>query len=204
IPISKAQIFTTYQDGQTAMKLHIVQGERELVQDCRSLGAFQLNGIPPMKAGLAKIEVTFTLDADGLLTVTAREKSSGTSEELQVKPGYDLSTSDMKEMIYDAYEHASDDLLNRQLKQAQIRARQDLESMTIILRDETDLELVRVLQVQVDQAMQLLQTGSRDDIDAAMKSLDLVFTPLLEKRLNQLFEKTVVGRKISDLSVTKD
>lgn len=204
IPISKAQVFTTYQDGQTAMKLHIVQGERELVQDCRSLGAFQLNGIPSMKAGLAKIEVTFALDADGLLTVTAREKSSGASQELQVKPGYDLSTSDMKEMIYDAYEHASDDLLNRQQKQAQIRARQDLERMTTILRDETDLELASVLQMQVDQATQLLQTGSRDDIDAAMKSLDLAFTPLLEKRLNQLFKKTVVGRKISDLSITKD
>lgn len=204
IPISKAQVFTTYQDGQTAMNLHIVQGERELVQDCRSLGAFQLNGIPSMKAGLAKIEVIFTLDADGLLTVTAREKSSGNSQELQVKPGYHLSMDEMKEMIYDAYQNASDDLENRQLKQAQIRARQDLDRMTKILLDEQDVSLANALQNQVNQALDLLHTGSRDEIDAAMKSLDLAFTPLLEKRLNQLFEKTVVGKKISDISVTKD
>lgn len=202
IPIAKAQVFTTYQDGQTAMKIHVVQGEREFVSDCRSLGEFILTGIPPMKAGLAKIQVTFTLDADGLLTVSAVEQSSGVNKTIEVKPSYGLGEAEMRDMLLTAFEYAEEDFAARKLRQTQVSARQDLERMKKILQEEEAEDAivalsnaVRVLEENLEK-----ETMTREKIDEAMKSLDQSFAPIIEKRMNKLFKDVVVGRKISELS----
>lgn len=202
IPIAKAQVFTTYQDGQTAMKIHVVQGEREFVADCRSLGEFILTGIPPMKAGLAKIQVTFTLDADGLLTVSASEQSSGVNKTIEVKPSYGLGEDQMRDMILTAFEHAEEDFSARKLKQTQVSVRQDLERMKKILQEEDHDDTIGSLSKAVYALEETLEreTTTREEIDEAMKSLDQSFAPLIEKRMNKLFKDVVVGRKISELS----
>lgn len=200
IPSAKAQIFTTYQDGQTAIKLHVVQGERELAEDCISLGAFELTGIPPLKAGIPKIEVTFILDADGLLTVSAVEKSTGVNQNIQVKPSYGLKASDLKEIIFDAFEHASDDYSARKLKQAQVRAQQDINRMVKIIEEEDDKKLKETLTQRLNDAQRVVLNGAREEIEGVMKVLEEEFVPLLEKRLNRLFKDMVVGKKISDIS----
>lgn len=126
IPCAMAQDFTTYQDGQTAMALHVVQGERELVADCRSLARFELKGIPPMVAGAAKVRVTFNVDADGLLSVSAQELGSGVQAEIQVKPSYGLSDEQVSHMLQDSFLHASADMVQRALLQARLEAQRIL------------------------------------------------------------------------------
>ena len=122
IPVQLAQDFTTYQDGQTAMAIHVVQGEREMVADCRSLARFELLGIPPMTAGAARIRVTFAVDADGLLTVSAEERTTGVAQRIEVKPSYGLSHDDMADMLYDSLENAEADMTPRLLTEARVEA----------------------------------------------------------------------------------
>ncbi|MBI3196332.1 MAG: Fe-S protein assembly chaperone HscA, partial [Rhodospirillales bacterium] len=126
IPVQLAQDFTTYQDGQTAMAIHVVQGEREMVADCRSLARFELSGIPPMTAGAARIRVSFAVDADGLLAVSAEERTTGVAQRIEVKPSYGLSHEDMADMLYDSLEHAETDVARRLLTEARVEARRSL------------------------------------------------------------------------------
>jgi molecular chaperone HscA len=156
IPTAMAQDFTTYQDGQTALALHVVQGERDLVADCRSLARFELRGIPPMAAGAARIRVTFTVDADGLLTVSAREQGSGVEARVDVKPSYGLSDDDIARMLQDSFSTAGQDMQAR----AQAEARVELDRMVLATRS--------ALQADGD----LLSVEERADLDALIAAAE--------------------------------
>lgn len=158
IPIRKAQNFTTFQDNQTGIVINVVQGERELAEDCRSLGRFILSGIPPMAAGLAKVNVVFALDADGLLTVTAKEEITGIVQKVTVKPTYGLSEDAMKEMILDSHRHAKSDMENRLLHQAKIEAKQLIQAVKQALDSDGDL-LSEVSINQIREAIKLLENA---------------------------------------------
>ncbi len=131
IPVARAQEFTTYQDGQTAMAMHVVQGEREMVDQCRSLARFELRGIPPMTAGAARIRVSFAVDADGLLTVSAREKTTGIEARVEVKPSYGLTEDEMAQMLRDSIDNAREDMEQRLLTEARVEARRGISARAL-------------------------------------------------------------------------
>lgn len=200
IPTAIAQEFTTYQDGQTAMKIHVVQGERELVKDCRSLAEFVLTDIPPMVAGAARIQVTFELDADGVLTVSALEKITDTSQKITVKPSYGLSQDDLERMVKEGFEKGSEDIEKRLLIEAEVEAKQLLHSLRIAINADYDLldkEERELLENKANLLEEALSQENRDVIKAYTKDLSLMSQSFAEKRISRAIQKRLIGHTIN-------
>jgi molecular chaperone HscA len=202
IPVQLGQEFTTYQDGQTAMAIHVVQGEREMVADCRSLARFELSGIPPMTAGAARIRVTFAVDADGLLTVSAQERTTGVVQRIEVKPSYGLSHEDMADMLYASLENAEQDMAQRLLTEARVEARRNLLALDAALAKDGAL-LSPAERGALDEAHRRLETAiggeDRDEINAAAEALEALSKPFAERRMDRGIREALSGLSMSDL-----
>ncbi|MDC9597152.1 Fe-S protein assembly chaperone HscA [Xenorhabdus anantnagensis] len=202
IPIAKAQEFTTFKDGQSAMSIHVVQGERELVNDCRSLARFTLRGIPPLPAGGAHIRVTFQVDADGLLNVSALEKSTGVEASIQVKPSYGLSDQEIAHMLKDSMTNAQEDIQARKLAEQKVEAARVLESLTSALEKDADL-LTQEEQTAIDAAAQVLiesaQGTSPDAIESAIKQLDKQTQEFAARRMDTSIRRALAGHSVDEI-----
>jgi molecular chaperone HscA len=202
IPTARAQDFTTFKDGQTAMAIHVVQGERELVSDCRSLARFELHGIPPMAAGAARIRVTFQVDADGLLSVAAREQTTGVEASITVKPSYGLSDDEIAAMLKDSLEHARDDAMARALKEAQVEARRMIEATEAALREDrhllNDAEAARIV-ASIDKLRETAAGDNRRQINLAMDDLGFETQEFAHRRMNQSINRALAGRKVDEI-----
>lgn len=202
IPVSRTQDFTTARDGQTAMALHVVQGERELVSACRSLARFELRGIPPMVAGAAKIRVTFQVDADGLLSVTARETRSGVEAHVEVKPSYGLSDEEVSRMLEDSLEHAEDDRRARGLREQQVNAERLLETVQAALQADGDL-LSEKERAEVDQQLKQLEQLSRTDDQGAIarqiQKVNQVTHEFASRRMDATVRRAFAGRQLEEI-----
>jgi len=200
IPTAMAQDFTTYQDGQTALALHVVQGERDLVADCRSLARFELRGIPPMAAGAARIRVTFTVDADGLLSVSAKEQGSGVEAHIDVKPSYGLSDADIARMLQESFSTAQQDMQARALAEAQVDADRMILATRSALAADADL-LTPEEQVEIDRLMADLaairQQGDAAQIEAAIKALAAGTENFAAQRMNRGIRQALAGKNIA-------
>lgn len=202
IPTAMAQDFTTYQDGQTALALHVVQGERDLVADCRSLARFELRGIPPMPAGAARIRVTFTVDADGLLTVSAREQVSGVQAQIDVKPSYGLSDDEIARMLREGFATAEQDMQARALAEAQVDADRLVLATRSAMAADPQL-LPEQERVQIEELMAALtqerQGTDAARIEAACKALAQATEAFAARRMNQGIAQALTGKNIQTL-----
>ena len=202
IPVARAQEFTTFKDGQTAMALHVVQGERELVEDCRSLARFELRDIPPMTAGAARIRVTFQVDADGLLSVTAEEQTSGVQAHIEVKPSYGLTDNEIETMLRASMDHARDDMQARRLREQQVEADRVLEALAAALQADGERYLDAAERRAIDAAAEALaQARAGDDeraIRAAIEKLEAASTAYVERRMNANIQKAMTGHAVDD------
>jgi len=202
IPCARAQEFTTFKDGQTALAVHVVQGERELVSECRSLARFELRGIPPMAAGAARIRVTYQVDADGLLSVFARELGSGVEASVVVKPSYGLADNDIARMLEDSFSTAEVDMRARALREAQVEARRLVEATDAALAADAEL-----LDDSERAELDALLTGLRnvagsDDVDAieaATKKLAEGTDEFAARRMNKGIRRALAGRKLDEI-----
>lgn len=201
IPVARQQEFTTYKDGQTAMLIHVVQGERDLVEHCRSLGKFELHGIPPMTAGAARIEVKFQIDADGLLSVTAREATSGVNSQINIKPSYGLSEQDTTRLLTEGFQFAEEDKTLRQLQETKVEAERELEALdqAIVadchLLDAIDLD---ALQRAMQAVREALQTNQLNRIDMAIARLKGHSNNFAAIRMNQHVDAALKGTSLND------
>ncbi len=202
IPVARAQEFTTFKDGQTAMAIHVVQGERELVSQNRSLAQFELRGMPAMVAGAARIRVTFQVDADGLLSVSAQETSTGVAASVQVKPSYGLSDGEIAQMLQDAYAHAQEDMQARALREQQIDLQQLLESLTQALSADADLlssDERRDLEVAMQQARAVCGAQQLTDLKEAIAHLTRLSEPFAARRMDRAVAMALTGQSIDQL-----
>ncbi|MGD8587593.1 MAG: Fe-S protein assembly chaperone HscA [Chromatiales bacterium] len=202
IPVARAQEFTTFKDGQTAMAIHVVQGERELVSDCRSLARFELRGIPPMVAGSARIRVTFAVDADGLLSVAAVEQSSGVQASIEVKPSYGLSDGEIETMLRDSMTYAQEDKQARSLREQQVEADRVIEALEAALAADGERLLNTQERQLVEAALDDLQGVARDTdpdrIKTAIEALEQTCGFYVERRMNQSIQTAMAGHKVNE------
>ncbi|MCU0894007.1 MAG: Hsp70 family protein, partial [Rhodospirillales bacterium] len=202
IPVAKAQEFTTYQDGQAAMAIHVLQGEREMADQCRSLARFELHGIPPMTAGAARIRVTFAVDADGLLTVSAAEQTTGTKQQVAVKPSYGLSEEEMASMLYESMAHAQGDMARRLLAEARVEARRVLLAVASAIEADRDLlaagEGERIGAVMAALA-EAIEGEDRDAIGHRVEDLEKVTRGFAERRMDRGIRQALQGRGVDEV-----
>ena len=202
IPVAKAQEFTTFKDGQTAMAIHVLQGERDLVSECRSLARFELRGIPPMAAGVARIRVTFQVDADGLLSVSAREQTSGVEASVVVKPSYGLSDDQIAAMLKDGFLHADDDMAARKLREARVEAeRMILATRSALLADGSLLDTTERSAVEslIAQAEALAAIDDADIIERATEALARGTEAFAAARMNRGIQQALTGRRVEEV-----
>jgi len=201
IPVARAQDFTTFKDGQTAMSIHALQGERELVSDCRSLGRFALHEIPPMVAGAARIRVTFQVDADGLLSVTAREETTGVESGIEVKPSYGLTDTEIETMLRDSIEHAEGDVTARMLREQQVEAERVLEALDAALADDGDLlnsDERNDIDIAANRLLELSKGNEVRAIKDAIAELDKVATEFVARRMDGSIKKALAGHNVNE------
>lgn len=202
IPVSRAQEFTTFKDGQTAMSVHIVQGERELVDDCRSLARFTLRGIPPMAAGAAHVRVTYQVDADGLLNVTAMEKSTGVQSSIQVKPSYGLTDDEIMQMLKASMDNAKGDIQARLLAEQRVEARRVIESVYSALENDQNLLNDDELSAVKNALISLEQLAVQEDsmaIKQGIKALDQATQEFAARRMDKSIRVALAGQNIKDI-----
>ena len=202
IPTARAQDFTTFKDGQTAMTIHVVQGERELVSDCRSLAKFTLRGIPPMTAGAARIRVTFQVDADGLLSVSAQEQSTGVQAQIEVKPSYGLDDDTITQMLKDSMSNAAEDMAARARAEAVVEAESLTDAVNAALELDSDLlDAEELAQIQQDIAdlQGRLKDGNAEDIRAAVAKLSRNTDNFAAKRMNRNIQRALTGQRVEDI-----
>lgn len=202
IPVARAQEFTTFKDGQTAMAIHVLQGERELVSDCRSLARFELRGIPPMPAGGAHIRVTFQVDADGLLSVTAMEKSTGVSSSIQVKPSYGLSDEQVMTMIQSSMQYAKQDMQSRLLREQQVEAARVHEAVTVAISSDAHLlssTELRDIEATLHQLKTLAEGTDTAAIKAAIEHTNQLTDEFAARRMDNSIRAALQGHKVDEV-----
>jgi molecular chaperone HscA len=202
IPTARAQEFTTFKDGQTAMSIHVVQGERELVDDCRSLARFELRDIPPMVAGAARIRVTFQVDADGLLNVTAEEQTQGVTSSIEIKPSYGLGDREIENMLRDSMEYAAIDRDARRLREEQVEADRVLEALQAALAADGDRLLDAEERSAIDAAAAVLAERRKGSdyqaIKQAIKALEKASSGYVERRMNSSIHDAMAGHSVDE------
>ena len=203
IPVARAQDFTTFRDGQTALAVHVLQGEREIVDHCRSLARFELRGIPPMAAGAARIRVTYQVDADGLLSVTAREQQSGAEANINVKPSYGLSDGDITSMLQDGFSHAADDVQARALREELVDAKRLVEAVEAALAEDKHLldeDELDVIQRKLIALKDLTETAKDTQVlRRSVESLSKATDEFAARRMNESIKKALSGKKIEEI-----
>jgi molecular chaperone HscA len=202
IPVARAQEFTTFKDGQTAMSIHVLQGERDTVETCRSLARFSLRDIPPMVAGVARIRVTFQVDADGLLNVTAQEQTTGVSAGVEVKPSYGLSDNEIETMLRDSMAYAREDMEARRLREQQVEADRSMEALDAALKADGDTLLTaderRQILVFRDQLAILREGSDYRALEAGIKAMEKAAEAYVERRMNASIRAAMAGHRVDE------
>jgi molecular chaperone HscA len=202
IPAAAAQVFTTYADHQTGFDLHVVQGEREMAEDCRSLARFMLKGIPPMPAGMARLEVRFDVDADGILSVSARELTTGIEQHIEVKPSYGLHDDDIERMLLDAYDHAEQDVAARALRQERVEAQRIVSATRAALASDAEL-LEEGELAAIEEALQRVEQAVAGEdhlrIAARVEDLDAISKPFAGRRMDRSIARALAGKNVGDV-----
>jgi molecular chaperone HscA len=201
IPMAAAQVFTTFKDGQTGLDVHVLQGEREAVEDCRSLARFRLSGIPPMPAGLARVEVRFQVDADGILSVTAKEQSIGVTQSITVKPSHGLTDEEIERMLLDSIDHAEEDIQLRQLREQRVEAERVLMDASKQLGEHGALlegEERTAIEAAMNRVSELAKGEDSHALKEAIHALDEVSRPFVERVMNQAIRQVVAGHSVEE------